>query len=48
MEFDRSWTPLDDLKKKDEENALLNTVLHSKQGIIRAAISMDTTGPIRN
>lgn len=42
LELDRSWTPVEELGSKDEENRMLNAVLQSKQGIIRAAISMDS------
>ena len=40
--MDRSWTPIDEIKYKDEENMMLGAVLQSKQGIIRAAIGMDS------
>ena len=41
LEIDRTWTPIEEIAHKDEEQLMLDTVLQSKQGIIRAAISMD-------
>jgi len=41
MEIDRTWTPIEEIMHKDEEQLMLDTVLSSKQGIIRAAISME-------
>ncbi|XP_067946538.1 uncharacterized protein C1orf50 homolog [Watersipora subatra] len=45
LEMDRSWTPIDEIHQKDEEIKLLGTVFNSQQGIVRAAISMDSHGP---
>ncbi|BFZ05388.1 hypothetical protein BsWGS_08427 [Bradybaena similaris] len=31
LEYDQSWTPIPDLAKKDQENALIDKIFHSKQ-----------------